>query len=148
MPDSVEVTLRTRPLTQAISPSFSRACWNGTQLPAKALVASRRIAARCLGMSRRVSRLPCGLHLERIVEPVEIVEQPDRGSKFNYLTFVEVSLEISPEFFVNIVGVERDTLGEAQRDLFFFGEIGAVLEIAGVLDLFAGVAVALCQSAV
>lgn len=59
-----------------------------------------------------------------------------------------MSLEISPEFFVNIVGVERDTLGEAQRDLFFFGEIGAVLEIAGVLDLFAGVAVALCQSAV
>jgi len=59
-----------------------------------------------------------------------------------------VSLEISPEFFVNIVGVERDTLGEAQRDLFFFSEIGAVLEIAGVLYLFAGVTVALCQSAV
>ena len=55
--------------------------------------------------------------------------------------------QLRPEFFIDVVRVERDAFGEAQRDFLLFSEVRASLVIGGVVDLVERVSVALSLSA-
>ena len=83
-----------------------------------------------------------GLHLERIVEAVEVVEQSDGGGKLDDFAFVEVLAKTGPEFVVDAVGVEGFALGQFQGGFFTRVEIGAGAEVGEVCNLLLAPAIA------
>ena len=87
-------------------------------------------------------------HLQRIVEPIEIIEQSDGREQFDNFAFVEMLPQFRPEFIVDGVRVAGHAFREAQGGLFFFGEIAAIFEIAKVFDLVVAPAQPSCQDGV
>ena len=58
------------------------------------------------------------LHVQRVVEAVEVVEQSDRRQQFDDLAFVVVLAQLLPELVVDAIGIERRTLGQFEWRLF------------------------------
>src|SRR5947209_13413207 len=90
--------------------------------------------------------LLCGLHLQGVVETVEVVEQPDGASELHYFAFIKRATHLLPERFLHVAIAARHLLRKAQRDLLFVAEISAGLKLGKILDLVVSVAVPLCQS--
>ena len=81
------------------------------------------------------------LHLERVVEAIEVIEQPDGAHQLHDFAFIEVSAHVGPELVVDSVSVAGNALGQAQRDLLFFREVGPVFEVGQFPNLLFAVAV-------
>src|SRR5689334_19614653 len=95
-----------------------------------ALCAPLRRALSCLcGEQIQPSRslLLRGLHLQRVIEPVEIVEQPDGCQQLNDLAFIKMPAQLAPELVVDRVSVAGDALRQAEGSLLLLREIGALL---------------------
>jgi hypothetical protein len=75
------------------------------------------------------------LHLQRIIEPIEVVEQSGGHCEFNNLSFVEMVAQLCPELLIDVVGIESDAFSKAQRDFLLLGEVRASLVLGGVVDL-------------
>jgi hypothetical protein len=86
-------------------------------------------------------------HLQRIVKPIEVVEKARSHCEFNNLSLVEMLAQLCPELLVNVVRIQRDAFGEAQRDFLLFGEVRTGLVIGGVIDLVQRVSVAFSLNA-
>jgi hypothetical protein len=81
------------------------------------------------------------LHSQSVVEAIEIIEQADGAHQFHNFAFIVKTANVSPQLVVDAMGIAGNALGQAQRDLLFFREIGSVFEIGQVLDLLVAVAV-------
>jgi hypothetical protein len=95
-----------------------------------------------------VDELLCWLHLQRVIEAVEIVEEADRGQKLDDLAFIKVLPQLIPELFIDGVSIARDTFSQTQRGFLFFAEVGELLEIGEIIDLLVCPAVPSCQDGV
>jgi len=92
--------------------------------------------------------LLCRLHVQRVVEAIEIVEQPNRGQQLDDFAFVEMPAKLAPERVVHAIGIERGPFCQFKRSLLGVGEIGAVAEVRQVVDLLLAPAVPPCQGGV
>ena len=155
------VTRKTFPATHAVFADQLRGVggWGALDLDfARAgleVFACRMVAAgagarlrqgRCEGAAEwhtraRVSSLG-GFHFERIVEAVEIVEQPDGGGQFDDFALIEMLAQFGPEFVVHCRGVEGFAFGEFEGGFFARVEIGAGAEVCEVGELLFAPAVA------
>src|SRR5581483_82481 len=93
---------------------------------------------------------PCGdlfgwFHLQRIIEPVEIVEESNCCQQFDHFAFVKMFTQVAPELVGDDVCVPRDLLSQAKSGLLAISEIAAVFEIVEVVDLVVCPAQPSCQ---
>ena len=76
-----------------------------------------------------------GFHLQRIIEPVEIVEESNRCQQFDHFALIKMLPQFAPELVVDAVYVPGDPLRQAKSGFLAIGEIAAVFEIMKVVDL-------------
>jgi hypothetical protein len=88
------------------------------------------------------------LHLQRVIKTVEIVKQTDRRQQLDNLTLIKVLAQLGKELVVDRVCVAGNALGQPQRGLFFFREVGAIFEVGQIVDLIVSPAVPSCQDGV
>lgn len=79
-----------------------------------------------------------GLHLERVIEPVEVVEEADGGHELDDFAFGVEAAEADKVVVGVVEGVEGHALGEVEGDLFGFAEEGAIAEGFEGFDLIGG----------
>ncbi|MGZ3638333.1 MAG: hypothetical protein ACXVCX_10925, partial [Ktedonobacterales bacterium] len=58
------------------------------------------------------------INLQRIIEPVEIIEQPNDRRQLDNLPLVEVFAQIRPDIFIHPARIRRHALGQGQRRAF------------------------------
>jgi len=85
------------------------------------------------------------LHLQRIIEAIEIIEESNRGQQLHHFTFIKVLAHFIPELIVHGVSIAGNALRQAQCYFFFFREITALLKICQAVDLVVCPAVPSCQ---
>jgi len=84
-------------------------------------------------------------HPQRVVEAIEVIEQPNRRQQLDDLAFVVMLPQLGPELIVDFVGIASDSLGELQRSLFGLTEVRAIAKISQLLDLLVAPSVPPCQ---
>ena len=103
---------------------------HGLRLSSGGCLNSRGGATALAGLGR--------LHLQRIVEAVEIVEEADGAEQFDDLALGIEAAQLGELLVADGVGVARDGLGEAQRGLFGRGEVVALGPVGQVSELVVG----------
>src|SRR5260370_38326226 len=79
-----------------------------------------------------------GLHLERVVETVEVVEQPDGAEQFNDFALGIKAAQLRKLFVGNSVGVTSHSFGQAEGGLFGGCKVLALLPRGQVFELIVG----------
>ena len=95
-----------------------------------------------------MGRLLCGFHLQRIIEAIEIVKQPNCCQQLYDFAFIKVLAKFIPELVVYGVGVAGNALSQPQSDFFFRGKICALFEVSQAVDLIVCPAMPPCQDGV
>ena len=93
-------------------------------------------------------RLLGWLHLQCIIEAIEIVKQANRGQQFNHLSFIKMLAEFIPKLIVHSVGIARHALRQPQRSFFFGGKVRALFKVGKIVDLIVCPAMPSCQDGV
>lgn len=75
------------------------------------------------------------LHLEGVVEAVEVVEETDGGHELDDLALVVEIAEPVDEFVGDVIGVEGHLLGERERGLLGMREVVAELIVGEIVEL-------------
>src|SRR3984885_9249373 len=78
------------------------------------------------------------LHLERVVESVEVIEETDGAEEFDDFALGVEAAQVGELFASDGVGVARDGFGEAEGSFFGGSEIGAARPIGEVSELIVG----------
>jgi len=91
---------------------------------------------------------PGRLHLQRVIEAVEVVEQPDGGTELDNLALIKISPQFVEKPVVHLIGIKRQTVGKPQCSLVRWREVCTLLKIGEVLNLVFGPAMPPCQGGV
>ena len=89
-----------------------------------------------------------GLHLESVVETVEVVKQADCAEQLNDFTFRVKAAELGELLVTNGVSVARDRFSEAERCLFSWREVCAAGPFGKVGELVVSPAEPTCEDGV
>jgi len=71
-----------------------------------------------------------GLHLQCVIESIEIIEESDSRQKLYDFTFIKILAQLIPKLIINSVGIAGHALSQAQCDFLFFREVSALFEIS------------------
>src|ERR1700761_4658747 len=112
-------------------PAGSQAMAGGSQ-PQRA---PKKICTRKTQCRNSPESLLRWLHLQRIIEAIEIIEESNRGKKLHHFTFIKVLANLIPELISHGVSIAGNAPRQAQCYFFFFREITALLKICQAVDL-------------
>src|SRR5580698_4734391 len=86
--------------------------------------------------------------MQRVIEAIEVVKQPNRRQQFDDLAFVVILAQLVPEGVVHAVGIEGGAFSQLQRGFLGVSKIGAVAEVCQIVNLILAPAVPPCQGGV
>jgi hypothetical protein len=84
-------------------------------------------------------------HSQHIVDPIEVIEESNRGHEFNNLAFVKVFTQVGPAGVVERMWVAGLDFSQTQCSFFPIIKIVAGLEICQMFDLIVAPAEPPCQ---
>ena len=64
----------------------------------------------CCGLVSEPLKLLCRLHLQRVIEAIEIIKQPDGGKKLHNFAFVKMPAQFIPKLLVNGMSIAGNAL--------------------------------------
>ncbi len=89
-----------------------------------------------------------GLHLQRVIEQVEIIEESNGGDEFYHRRFIVLLAQFSEKSVIQRVLVAREAIGHAESDLLLRGKVTAPVSVFEIVDLFVSPAIPSCQDGV
>ncbi len=67
----------------------------------------------CYALQCQPIKLLCRLHLQRVIEAIEIIKQPDSGKQLHNFAFVKMLAQFIPKLVVNGMSVAGNALRQS-----------------------------------